>query len=81
MPEPLPVFLYHPDPIATGSIQPSATPCKVCGQARGYIYTGPVYTEIRNRLDDAICPWCIADGSAHDALRRRVHGPGSHRRG
>src|SRR5262249_33660244 len=35
-----------------------------CGEARGYIYTGPVYGE--EELDDAICPWCIADGSANE---------------
>jgi uncharacterized protein CbrC (UPF0167 family) len=29
---------------------------------RGYIYTGPVYS--LEDLDDALCPWCIADGSA-----------------
>jgi uncharacterized protein CbrC (UPF0167 family) len=36
----------------------------VCGESRGYIYTGPVYCE--EELDDEICPWCIKDGSAHD---------------
>jgi uncharacterized protein CbrC (UPF0167 family) len=36
----------------------------VCGKSRGYIYTGPVYSE--EDLDEEICPWCIADGSAHD---------------
>ena len=38
----------------------------VCGQARGYIYTGPVYGE--GEYGDRICPWCIADGSAHARL-------------
>ena len=34
-----------------------------CHRKRGYICTAPVYAE--PELDDAICPWCIADGSAH----------------
>ena len=59
----LPVFKYHPDPILSGSIVESSGKCECCGQAQGYIYTGPVYTE--SELDDAICPWCIADGTAH----------------
>lgn len=59
----LPKYAYHPDPIATGSIVASDDSCICCGQARGFIYKGPVYTthEIRDRL----CPWCIADGTAH----------------
>jgi uncharacterized protein len=60
---PLPVFKYHPDPILSGSLQKSEEKCKACGRARGYIYTGPVYAE--EDLSDALCPWCIADGSAH----------------
>lgn len=59
----LPVFTYHPDPIATGSIEASSAKCEACGQARGFIYTGSVYAE--EELTDAICPWCIGDGSAH----------------
>lgn len=59
----LPTFVYHPDPIATGSIIPSTVTCLACGQERGYIYTGPVYAI--DDLDDALCPWCIADGTAH----------------
>jgi uncharacterized protein len=57
----LPRFPYHPDPIATGSVVASDAVCQACGQARGYIYTGPVYAE--EDLDDAFCPWCIADGT------------------
>lgn len=59
----LPVFRYHPDPVASGSVVPSSARCRRCGQSRGYIYAGPVYSE--TDLDDALCPWCIADGSAH----------------
>jgi uncharacterized protein CbrC (UPF0167 family) len=62
--EPLPVFKYHPDPLATGSVVASGTECECCGESRGYIYVGPVYAE--NEYDDCICPWCIADGSAHE---------------
>jgi uncharacterized protein CbrC (UPF0167 family) len=58
----LPRFRYHPDPVATGSVERSEAVCRVCGVARGYIYTGPTFGE--EDLDDAVCPWCIADGSA-----------------
>jgi uncharacterized protein CbrC (UPF0167 family) len=62
-PQQLPSFKYHPDPIATGSVMPSPSECVCCGQARGHVYTGPVYA--RGEYRDRICPWCIADGSAH----------------
>jgi uncharacterized protein len=39
----LPVFRYHPDPIASGSIVASGAQCACCGARRGFIYTGPVY--------------------------------------
>jgi uncharacterized protein len=60
----LPAFRYHPDPLATGSIQASDGVCVCCKRARGFVYTGPVYAE--DDLDDVLCPWCIADGSAHE---------------
>ena len=63
----LPHFRYHPDPIATGSIKKSDRKCLVCGQARGYIYYGAIYIEGRE-YGECICPWCIADGSAHEKL-------------
>lgn len=63
---PLPRFQYHPDPLATGCVKAADTVCACCGQARGYIYTGPVYAV--EEYDDCICPWCIADGSAHEKL-------------
>lgn len=59
----LPAFPYHPDPVASGSIVASEAACACCGKRRGFIYAGPVYSE--RELDDALCPWCIADGSAH----------------
>ena len=68
---PLPTFKYHPDPIKTGSIEQSTRKCVCCGTARGYIYTGPVYGE--GDYDDSICPWCIADGSAHEKLDVTFH--------
>jgi len=58
----LPVFKYHPDPIATGSIVKSDQECRCCGKKTGFIYAGPVYAE--EELDQAFCPWCIADGTA-----------------
>lgn len=62
-PEPLPTFLYHPDPLGTGSLDRSDEPCEVCGRSTGFIYQGPFYAveEV-----EAVCPWCIADGSAAD---------------
>ena len=64
--EPLPVFKYHPDPVATGSIAADPDmPCLGCNRIRGYIYKGPVYTEKNFILDDHLCPWCLADGTAN----------------
>lgn len=60
----LPVFKYHPDPIATGSVEASDATCLACDEARGFIYTGLPYAE--EELEDAVCPWCIAEGSAHE---------------
>ncbi len=61
--QPLPTFRFHPDPVLSGAIEPSPDACGCCGQARGYLYTGPCYVE--DDFDAALCPWCIADGSAH----------------
>ena len=58
----LPFFRYHPDPLATGAVKPGAVRCACCGEQRGYVYVGPVYGEAE--LDESLCPWCIADGSA-----------------
>jgi uncharacterized protein CbrC (UPF0167 family) len=60
----LPKFKYHSDPIATGSVAESENICACCEQERGYIYSGPVYSEADH--EDDICPWCIADGTAHE---------------
>jgi uncharacterized protein CbrC (UPF0167 family) len=58
----LPVFKYHPDPVATGAVVESGETCACCGKARGFIYEGAVYGE--KEIGGALCPWCIADGSA-----------------
>jgi uncharacterized protein CbrC (UPF0167 family) len=58
----LPAFKYHPAPLKTGVVKPSAALCAACGAARGFIYVGPVYGA--NQLREQFCPWCIADGSA-----------------
>lgn len=62
----LPKFKYHPDPVGTGNITAADTECACCGRARGYVYVGPVYAE--EEYEACICPWCIADGSAHEKL-------------
>lgn len=49
--EPLPLFRYHADPVATGSVAVSDNECVCCEQARGYIYTGPVSSEDEHQDD------------------------------
>jgi len=71
----LPAFRYHPDPIASGSIAASATACACCGRQRGFIYTGPTYCEAD--LEEALCPWCVADGSAAKKLDASFTDPAS----
>ncbi|HTQ29635.1 MAG TPA: CbrC family protein [Opitutaceae bacterium] len=63
----VPTFKYHPDPIATKSIVASDVECICCGKKRGFIYAGPVFAE--DELADSLCPWCIADGSAHERFK------------
>jgi len=60
--EPFPTFRYHPDPVATGAFERQPGPCRACGQARGWVYVVAPYAE--ENLRDALCPWCVADGSA-----------------
>jgi len=64
MGDPLPLFRYYPDPIGTGAIIASDNRCICCGEPRGFIYTGPAYAV--EDFGDCFCPWCIADGSAHE---------------
>jgi uncharacterized protein CbrC (UPF0167 family) len=61
----LPRFTYHPNPIETGSIVPSDEVCECCGIKRGYVYCTVPYGEVEYEY---LCPWCIADGSAHEKL-------------
>ena len=61
----LPTFKYHRDPVMSGSVVECGNLCRCCAERRGYIYTGPVYTEEED-LDDALCPWCIASGAAFE---------------
>jgi len=57
-----PSLLGDRDPITTGSIVRSEKKCEVCGAVRGFVYDGPSYGL---RELESVCPWCIADGSAH----------------
>lgn len=57
----LPHFPYHRDPVASGSVHASEENCECCGQNRGLLYSGNIYT--RQQVS-SLCPWCIADGSA-----------------
>ncbi len=60
----LPKFKYHPNPLETGSVEKSETVCECCNKATGYVYTGPVFAE--EELYNCICPWCVANGKAHE---------------
>jgi uncharacterized protein CbrC (UPF0167 family) len=62
MRERLPEFPYHPDPLATGFVEMSNAGCLACERVRGFIYTGPVFAV--EDIQESLCPWCIADGSA-----------------
>jgi hypothetical protein len=70
----LPDFKYHPNPIATGSIVPSVKVCPVCRESRGYAYDGVPYG---TKEVEHICPWCIADGSAHEKFQVEFTDPGN----
>lgn len=56
-----PTFFYSPHAYTLGIIEQRAIVCQCCGEARSFHYTGSLYAE-----EDvaALCPWCIADGSA-----------------
>lgn len=58
-----PLFTYHPNPLATGAVIASDASCQCCGKARGFICIAGMYC-VENI--DAICPWCVTDGSAAD---------------
>jgi uncharacterized protein CbrC (UPF0167 family) len=59
----LPQFKYHPAALTTGSIAPSDEVCEVYGTVRGYVYRGGT---CGLRELTTVCPWCIADDSAHE---------------
>ena len=61
--EGLPVFRYHRDPIRTGFVVRSEAVCVCCESARGFVYKGPIRGQIVG-LEERLCPWCLADGSA-----------------
>ena len=63
--QPLPLFTYHPDPVASGVIAESEATCPCCHRARGYAYVLGPYGPGDH---ENICPWCIADGSAATKL-------------
>jgi uncharacterized protein CbrC (UPF0167 family) len=64
--QPLPAFRLFEDPVGAGVIEGSPLACGCCKRARGWVYTGPVYSEDDEPI---ICPWCIADGAAARAAR------------
>jgi uncharacterized protein CbrC (UPF0167 family) len=65
--EAVPAFRYYRDPFAEEAIRPAATKCSACGRARGYIVTSVAYGP--DVPDDAkFCPWCVADGTAHESF-------------
>jgi uncharacterized protein len=56
-----PIFKYHPNAYKLEVFKKSKKVCQCCEHARGMIYTSSIFCEADV---DAICPWCIADGSA-----------------
>jgi uncharacterized protein len=56
----LPRFKYHPKAYELDLFVQSDISCECCGQIRGLIYDH-MYAV---KDVEAICPWCIADGSA-----------------
>jgi uncharacterized protein len=64
--ETLPQFEFFPDPLREGVFELSDEVCAACGRAREWMYTGPIYGKGDNEA--AVCPWCIADGTASRVL-------------
>ncbi len=63
--ERLPTFKYFADPYGANTQRKfieSDLECDCCGRVRGYIYSDSQYSD---EDEDCVCPWCIADGSAH----------------
>lgn len=62
--DPLPTFRYHPDPRGTGSVGKVGRFVRGLPSSNGlHVYGGPLYAI---EEAEAVCPWCIADGSAAD---------------
>jgi len=59
----LPYFRYHPDPIASRAIEQKAGRCICCNKQVDYLYVASRYSTRDGGGN--LCPWCIADGSAH----------------
>ena len=55
------VFIYHPDPIATGAFQTGDAVCDCCKSPTSIFYTGPFYAKDSDLL---FCPDCIQSGAA-----------------
>lgn len=53
----LPRFELFENPVRERSVRKSRKACGVCGRARGWVLAG-----------SAICPWCVADGTAATRL-------------
>lgn len=58
----LPTFRYHPDPVSSGVFERLPGACRCCGVDRGWLYASTPHAA--EDLHEALCPWCIADGSA-----------------
>jgi uncharacterized protein len=61
----LPHFKYHPNAYQLDLFKKSKKACQCCGQVRGVVYDSSIYAVADL---NAICPWCIADGSAAKKL-------------
>lgn len=69
----LPTFTYHQDPVRTQILKSGfLKTCSCCGRQTDIWYAGPFYTALSY---EAICPWCIANGSAASMLQGTFHDP------
>lgn len=65
-----PQFPYSPNAYRDGDVVRSDEACACCGERRGWLSVHGAYAvaEIGE-----LCPWCIADGSAHARLGASFH--------
>ena len=61
----LPKFRFSPNAYALDLFVAESGTCSCCGQARELKYNSSFYSR---EEPDYLCPWCIADGSAHKQL-------------